>query len=217
MVSAFMKRAILFDLDGTLWDALTQIKDSWNLAMELEDKSYRFSLQDIRSYMGLTPEETAPLAFPNDNKEDALSLFYKCVAQEIKDLRINPGKLYKDEEDVLKELSTTYLLYIVSNAACGYIDNYIYGYHFEKYFHSFLCSGDTHLDKHDNIKYLIKRDSLDDVIYVGDTYKDMMECQSAGVKFIHASYGFGKIKEKVHKINGLIELPPLIDQLFDKK
>lgn len=212
-----MKRAVFFDLDGTLWDALSQIRDSWNIAMEKENKPYRFSLSDIKSYMGLTPEETAPIAFINENDKDALALFYKCVDQEIKDLSVNPGKLYKDEEEVLKTLSHKYLLYVVSNAACGYIDNFIHGYHFEKYFYSFICSGDTHLDKHDNIKYLIKRDNLDEVIYVGDTYKDMMECKAANVTFIHTTYGFGQIDEKVYKIDNLLELPSLVTSIFDKK
>ena len=34
------KVAIFFDLDGTLWDALIPLMDSWNEAMKINNKKY---------------------------------------------------------------------------------------------------------------------------------------------------------------------------------
>ena len=56
--------------------------------------------------------------------------------------------------------------------------------------------------------------NIEDLIYIGDTLKDKIQCDLAKVKFIHASYGFGKISEEVAKINNLKELPSKVEELF---
>ena len=85
----------------------------------------------------------------------------------------------------------------------------------EKYFKGHLCAGDTKLAKWQNIQKLKKDEGIDEVIYVGDTLKDKNESMKAGVKFIHAAYGFGKIEDDPYKIEALVELPSLVEKLFN--
>ena len=212
-----MKKALFFDLDGTLWDSLSTITESWNKAMVEANKPYRFDDPKTQTFMGLTPEETAPLAFPDDSFEEGMKLFYLCLKEELYQLSIKPGKLYKNEEKVLQNLAKKYDLYILSNAAKGYIENYLNGYNFHKYFKGYLCAGDTGLDKHENILYLMKKEGLEDVTYIGDTFKDYNEARKAGVKFIHAAYGFGKIKKRVTAIASLDELEEALNKQSLKK
>ena len=209
-----MKQAIFFDLDGTLWDALIPLRDSYNLAMEKHGLHYRFDLDKVKSFMGLTPEETAVLVFDDVNLKLGLEYFYICLNAELEYLKVHPGKLYPHEEDMLKELSKDYDLYLLSNADKGYIEKYLDGYNFHKYFKGHLCAGDTGLDKKENIKYLMNKEKIDQVIYVGDTKKDMEQSKEAGVEFIHAAYGFGKIENAKYSISNLLELGKVVKKVF---
>lgn len=210
-----MKKSIFFDLDGTLWDAINQIKESWNLTMERLNQPFSFSFEMIKSTMGLTPLETLPITFPGLEEEKAMKLFQECVKDEIKFLSKKPGTLYPNEEEVLASLSTKYQLYVVSNSDVGYVENYLTSCHMEKYFKGHVCAGDTKLAKWQNILYLKEKEGIDEVIYVGDTLKDKIESEKANVQFIHASYGFGVIENDEFKITNLLELPPLVDKLFN--
>lgn len=214
MKKLISKKAILFDLDGTLWNALDTITEAWNKAMKEHNLKYSFSLETMKSFMGLTPKETAPLAFKDVDLNKGLEYFVLCLNEEIKYLRVHPGKLYEDEEEVLKELSKRYPLFIVSNSDKGYIEDYLNAYDFNKYFKDHVCAGDTDLEKWQNILYIKNKYQLEEIIYVGDTKKDFNESIKAGVKFIHASYGFGEIEEEVLKISKLRELPDLIKKVF---
>lgn len=214
MKKLISKKAILFDLDGTLWNALDTITEAWNKAMKEHNLKYSFSLETMKSFMGLTPKETAPLAFKDVDLNKGLEYFVLCLNEEIKFLRVHPGKLHEDEEEVLKELSKHYPLFIVSNSDKGYIEDYLNAYDFNKYFKDHVCAGDTDLEKWQNILYIKNKYQLEEIIYVGDTKKDLNESIKAGVKFIHASYGFGEIEEEVLKISKLRELPDLIKKVF---
>ena len=211
-----MKRAIFFDLDGTLWDAIEELKDSWNEAMEKNNYPYRFDYTLMKSFMGLTPQETCPLAFKDKTLEEGMKLFKICLDAEIKYLSEHPGKLYPNEREVLSELSSKYDLYVVSNADKGYIENYLKIDGINKYFKGHLCAGDTNKDKHENINILKTKENIDEVIYVGDTLKDKNETLLSGNKFIHAAYGFGEIPGYKYHINNLLELPKMVEELFNE-
>lgn len=202
-----MKRAIFFDLDGTLWNALGTICRAWNETMKKAGLPYRFDLVKIQSFMGLTPEETCPLAFPDADLATGMTYFKLALQEEIAELAIHPGTLYPEEKATLETLSKLYPLYIVSNCDKGYIEDYLKACGTSSYFQGHVCVGDTGLGKADNIVYLKHKEAIDEVIYVGDTKKDQDEARKAGVFFIHAAYGFGKIDPEPAKIDRLSDLP----------
>ena len=175
---------------------------------------YSFLLEKIKTFMGLTPEETAPLAFPDVDLNTGLKYFSLALNEEIKYMKNHPGKLYENEIEVLKGLSIKYPLFIVSNSDKGYIENYLNYYSLNNLFKDHVCAGDTSLPKYKNIILLKEKHELDEVVYVGDTKKDMDESLKAGVKFIHASYGFGEIKGEVLSIKNLKELPRIVEKAF---
>ena len=209
-----MKKAILFDLDGTLWDAIVPITDSWNETMKRKMVPFSFDTVKIKSYMGLTPEETVPLAFPGIPFEEGLALFKRCVQDENRFLAKKPGLLYPGEEEVLALLSKKYFLGIVSNSDRGYVENYLASCRMSPYFSYHVCAGDTGLPKWGNILYAKKENALDSLFYIGDTLKDKLESEKANVPFVHAAYGFGVIPSCPHAIHALRELPEMAEALL---
>jgi phosphoglycolate phosphatase len=209
-----MKKAILFDLDGTLWDAILPITESWNETMKRNHAPFSFDPVKIKSFMGLTPEETVPLAFPGLAFEEGLALFKECVQDEIRYLAHQPGILYPHEEEVLSLLEKDYFLGIVSNSDRGYVENYLESCHMEEHFSYHVCAGDTGLPKWGNILYAAKENQLGPLLYIGDTLKDKKESEKAGVLFVHAAYGFGEISNCPHKVSALEELPALAKLLL---
>jgi len=210
-----MKRGIIFDMDGTLWDAGVSIAKAWNIVMKRRGLDMETMTADhIHSIMGKTIDGIADALFGAYSKEERMDITRECLEYENVYLAEHGGELYESLEDVLKELSAQYPLYIVSNCEKGYIEGFLEYYGFGKYFKDFESHGNTMLPKGQNIKLVAARNGLTDVVYVGDIQSDYNASREAGVGFIHASYGFGTIDEVVPAISCIAQLPDAIRNFF---
>ena len=199
--------SIIFDLDGTLWDSTKGVADSWSEVLS----KYNFnkkevSVDEIKGYMGLTLDEIGRRMMPDIEESIRNKLLEECGKFENKYLIQSGAIIYDNLEDTLKELSKKYKLFIVSNCQDGYIESFLEFSNLDKYFVDFECPGRTNLPKAENIKLVIKRNSLKYPVYVGDTHLDGESARKANIPFVYARYGFGKTKEYNHAINKIEEL-----------
>ncbi len=67
--------------------------------------------------------------------------------------------------------------------------------------------------KADNIRLIMERNHLEQVVYVGDTQMDADACKAAGVPIVFASYGFGTVKEPDYVVDTPYELVGLIHEI----
>ena len=65
----------------------------------------------------------------------------------------------------------------------------------------------------DPLQIFCHHDQIKDPVYVGDIEGDYEASKEAGVKFIHAAYGFGTIRDEVPEIHALKELPAVADKV----
>lgn len=211
-----MKQGIIFDMDGTLWDAGESIAEAWNIVMRRRGlQKADMTADDIHSIMGKTIEGIADTLFSEYSKEERMEITKDCLEYENEYLAVHGGELYPELEEVLKELSVQYPLYIVSNCEKGYIEGFLVYYGFGKYFCDFESHGNTMLPKGKNIKLVAERNGLTDVVYIGDIQSDYNASREAGVGFIHAAYGFGTIDDPVPAIQCIAELPEAIEDYFN--
>lgn len=209
-----INKGIIFDLDGTLWDSSKDVTASWNMALKKLNIMDRITVQDMRSLMGKTFEDIFHIIFPNITKEKLQEIIKECIREEDTYLRKHGGTLYPGLERTLELLSLKYNLYIVSNCQEGYIEAFLEYHKLSKYFLDSENAGRTKMPKGRNIKLVIDRNNLDKAVYIGDTQGDYIAAKFAGIPFIHAKYGFGKVNEETYFINKISELPQLITKLI---
>lgn len=206
-----MKKGIIFDMDGTLWDSSKSITEAWNQAIEQSpyiDK--KLTVEDIQGVMGKTKEGVAESLFGELDKKTREELFDRCGLLQQDYLRRHGGILYEGVEKTMRNLKDRgYHTYIVSNCAPGYIEAFLDHYQLWDCFEDIECYGNNQLQKWDNIRLVAERSGLEAAVYVGDIQADYEASCRAGVKFIHAAYGFGTIDVKVPRILSIEELQTL--------
>lgn len=210
-----MKKGIIFDMDGTLWDSAKNVAESWNIAInKIGYEREPVTDQDLYRLMGKTMDVIAADLFPNADLETRNKLAEECFNTENDYLAEHGGELYPKLRETMEKLKDEYHLYIVSNCQTGYIETFLKYYQFEDLFEDIECYGNNGYQKGDNIALVVKRNNLDDAVYVGDIQGDYDSSVKAGVKFIHAAYGFGKINAEVPKITQLSELTETIKTIM---
>ena len=210
-----MKKGIIFDMDGTLWDSAEGVAKSWTEVVNEEyDRARVITTRDIQNVMGRTMDKIAEVIFPNLGEEARLELMGHCCKYENEYLREHGGILFPQLEETLKILKEKYHLYIVSNCQSGYIEAFLEHYGFGHYFDDIECYGNNLLSKGENIRLLVERNGVTDAVYVGDIQGDYDATMEAGLTFIHAAYGFGTIAQETAKINSFAELPKVAEEIL---
>ncbi|MEE1085921.1 MAG: HAD family hydrolase [Schaedlerella sp.] len=198
---------IIFDIDGTLWNSSTPVLESWNIAIsEHIGPEKQISAEFLAGLFGLPMDKIAAALFPDFPKEEQLRLGEICFDYENRYLETHPGILYSGVSEAISSLAEKYKLYIVSNCQCGYIDVFLKTSGLSSFITDYLCYGDTKTSKGQTIRTLMKKNNLEDVVYVGDTQGDANACKEANVPFIFVTYGFGEVPDAEVKIDNLTEL-----------
>ena len=205
---------ILFDLDGTLWDALEGISASWNQALEMEVPALAGQITParLRSCMGMLLPDIIQALFPQIPLEGMEPVLKRCCEIENQYLAVHGGVLFPGVAETLPLLAADRPLFIVSNCQDGYIEAFFAAHGLGRFFQDWECPGRTGQAKSANIRAVAARNGLKNPLYVGDTQGDLDAASAAGVPFLHAAYGFGTV-EGTPAIQSMEELPGLLETL----
>ncbi|WP_428328908.1 HAD family hydrolase [Mucilaginibacter sp.] len=204
--------SIIFDLDGTLWDSTGNVALAWQAAIDEVDYVDEMMTQEkVRSITGMAYNVIFDSLFPYLDTEKRNALMAICARHELEILHTKGGELYPALDETLAYLSKNYKLFIVSNCQSGYIEVFFKISQMEHYFMGHQCYGTKGNPKADNIMDIVKDHHLKAPVYVGDTMGDYTSATKAGVPFIFANYGFGKVDEgQIATISNFSELTELL-------
>ena len=202
------KKAIIFDLDGTMWDSTEVVMPLWNKVLAESGKvSRQVDKKTVDGMMGKTMAETMQLLFPELPPEDRQELGKAVCDIEVEYLWDHGARLYDGLEETLRRLKENYGLYVVSNCQVGYIESFMHAHGLEDVFSDIEMPGRTGKSKGENIKLLMERNGITKALYVGDTAGDQTAAAAAGIPFVFAGYGFGHVTGADAVITAPAELP----------
>ena len=189
-----MKKGLLFDLDGTLWDSVPRLLEVYNQVLEKHPGTGPIlDLDTLRSYMGKNAYDLAAAVFPLVAEEARRAeLLEECFRGEEAHLLVCHGDPFPGLRETLEVLSRDYTLAVVSNCQVGYVDIFLDTIGVRAFFADQECSGNTGRPKGENIRMVMERNGIEKAFYLGDTLGDMEAADLAGIPFVHAAYGFGK-------------------------
>lgn len=206
--------ALIFDVDGTLWDSRIPVGEAWNAVIEQETGApVDLSPARLSGLFGKTVREITDEVLPHLTQEQRDAVARACFDYENKYLAQHPGTLYPGVADALAILAQRWPLYVVSNCQSGYIDVFLQSTGLKPCIRGHLCHGDTGRSKGETIRMLIKQEGLSSPVYVGDTQGDADACAQAGIPMIWASYGFGRVKNPWRMISSFDQLTELAHTL----
>jgi len=184
--------SLIFDMDGTLWDAADTYTESWNLMFKKLNIDRVMQREQLLERIGWEGNKVIAAVLPEFDEQTRKEIYKDVNGLRLQLLPQNGGILYDGVIDGLRELSSKYQLFIVSNCAKGIIRVFIDWADIDDYITDEIAYGVNSKPKHHNIKLLVDTHKLKSPVYIGDTAGDGEQSRKAGIPFVFVSYGFGK-------------------------
>jgi len=187
--------SIIFDMDGTLWDAVDTYAGSWNMVFKEKNIDRTIARDELAKMVGWEGKKVLQAMMPDYDDETRQAIYARVNELRRELIPQQGGVLYEGVKDGLQQLAEKYKLYIVSNCAVGVIRLFIDWAGIDEHIVDEIAYGTNYMPKHHNIKQLIERHNLQNPIYVGDTEGDGEQSRLAGIPFVFVSYGFGTTED----------------------
>ncbi len=184
--------ALIFDLDGTLWDAAAASTYGWNLALAELGLAHRVTVDAIRSVSGRPFPQCVETLLPELCPCPAATLEL-LEARERTGIESIAGELYDEVAAGLSRLAARYPLFLVSNCPGWYLNEFFRHTGLRERFTGWDCHGLSGIAKSGMLLNLAATHRLAHAVYVGDTQGDRDSAEGAGMDFVFVRYGFGRV------------------------
>ncbi len=196
---------IIFDIDGTLWNASPASAKGWNISLAKLGIDKNVTSKQIESVAGNPYEKCVEILLPGLQEQypDLLETLNQCEMEVVKS---EGGIFYAGVIDGIKKLAGTHKIFLVSNCQDWYMKIFLEFSGLEPILTGFDCHGMSGQPKHKMLTKIKSNYSLNNPVYVGDTEGDETAANLAGIDFIHVSYGFGSPAKEAINFDSFAEL-----------
>jgi phosphoglycolate phosphatase len=194
--------ALIFDLDGTLWDTCATCARAWNEVLARHSITFRtITADDVRRVTGKPHDACIRDTFVGLPEAQLELLNRETALEDNLAIERYGGQLYEGVAEGVRTLAQSYPLYIVSNCQAGYIELFLRLSGLAAQFRDVECWGNTGHPKPENLRRVITRNALKNPWFIGDATGDQQAAKACSVPFVHAAYGFGRVESANLRIN----------------
>ena len=207
--------ALVFDLDGTLWDTCAACATAWNRVLARLGIPFRqITAADVRAVAGQPHAEGIARVFAGRPAGEIAAIASATAEEDNREIAAHGGLLYPGVAELVPRLAARLPLAIVSNCQQGYVEIFLATSGLGGCFRDFECWGNTGAAKADNVRALVRRNGFLRPWLVGDTNGDRQAASEVGLHFVHACYGFGRVAAPDDAIEQFADLGPLLGISF---
>jgi phosphoglycolate phosphatase len=196
--------AIIFDIDGTLWNATPATSKGWNLALAKLGIEGNITAEEVSAVAGNPYEKCVDILLPGVRMKYP-ELFDILNACEEEILQSEGGVFYDGVIEGIPRLARDHKIFLVSNCQEWYLDLFLDLSGIRPVFSGVDCYGKSGQPKNGMLLNMKHSHSLVKPVYVGDTAGDEAAAKLAGLEFIHVSWGFGKPEGKPKTIDSFVD------------
>ncbi len=187
--------SLIFDMDGTLWDAVDTYANSWNLIFEKLQMQRIINRSELIGLIGMDGKKLTKALMPDFDDDTAQGIYMDVNEIRRQILPTSGGNMYPGVTEGIKQLATRYNVFVLSNCAVGIIPLFIKWAGIENVVTDYMAYGENNMPKHHNMRLMMEKHQLKNPVYVGDTQGDAEQTRMAGIPFIFVSYGFGHTED----------------------
>ena len=198
--------SLIFDMDGTLWDAIDTYAAAWNESFKQLNIDRIINKEIFAGIMGWEKKKALEHMLPEYEETVRETIYENVVKTQDSLIPKIGGTLYEQVKEGIADLSTQYKIFIVSNCPKDTIKQFINWSGLAPFVTDEMAHGVNSKPKHHNIKLIIEKHNLQSTVYIGDTDSDRIQSELAGVPFAFVSYGFGKTDKYDIKFDSFHEL-----------
>lgn len=193
-----MKKAIVFDLDGTLLNTLEDLTDSTNYALRSCCLPER-TLEEVRRFVGNGIRKLIERAVPENTPKEKTDECFNAFCEHYKQNMENKTAEYDGISEMLSALySAGYKMAIVTNKA-DFAAQALCAKLFGKYVKTVVGSVDSRPNKPapDGVYYALEKMgvSKEEAVFVGDSEVDIQTANNAAIDAVGVLWGFRDIAD----------------------
>ena len=200
--------ALIFDIDGTLWNASPASAKGWNLGLKKLGLDLRVTPAQIEKVSGRPFGHCLDILLPG-LRGKIPELFDTLNQSETEAVNSEGGRFYEGTLTGIRQLAERYGIFLVSNCQKWYLELFLQFSNLGSDLAGFDCHGLSGQSKGTMLSRMKDAQALKNPVYIGDTAEDEMAAQAAGMAFIRAAWGFGKPRGRpftVHTMKELVQL-----------
>ena len=197
--------ALIFDIDGTLWNASPACARGWNLGLEKLGVDQKVTPEQIEKVPGHPYEQCIDILLPG-LRAKIPELFDTLNRFETEAVKSEGGIFFDGVLEGIRQLADRHKIFLVSNCQEWYMDLFLDFSHLRPVLTGMDCHGLSGLPKNEMLSRTKDRHQLRCPGYIGDTNGDETAAKQAGMAFIHVAWGFGRPEGRPTTVNSFSEL-----------